>query len=287
VLTTQYIMIVQKLFALQQPPFSCTKSSYGSKKFSTKQNSLSTSADSAYCQAIVYLTEAIIFHGQCFWVEKFSTSTAYGTKVLCLTEVSLLVHGQYLHGSKSFLTYWGSPLRLRTVLTIPSCFSSISSTLQKLTSFLQGQQFSALEKQSYSSVDNAYAFKFQKTSFSSGRSSYELKRSLLYRGQPPCSSTLLTYPTVMCITSSSVKSAYGSKKSCASQKPCSSSAYNSYGYKSYVPYRSSSPRLESPYRSKSSALCRSHFHPPWTILTGPKVMCLTEANLVRIQYLWI
>ena len=115
-------MIVQKLFALQQPPFSCTKSSYGSKKFSTKQNSLSTSADSAYCQAIVYLTEAIIFHGQCFWVEKFSTSTAYGTKVLCLTEVSLLVHGQYLHGSKSFLQYWGSPLRLRTVLTIPSCF---------------------------------------------------------------------------------------------------------------------------------------------------------------------
>jgi hypothetical protein len=94
---------------VQQPPFSCTKSSYGSKKFSTKQNSLSTSADSAYCQAIVYLTEAIIFHGQCFWVEKFSTSTAYGTKVLCLTEVSLLVHGQYLHGSNSFCTiiiYW-------------------------------------------------------------------------------------------------------------------------------------------------------------------------------------
>jgi hypothetical protein len=47
-------------------------------------------------------------------------------------------------------------------------------------------------------VDNAYAFKFQKTSFSSGRSSYELKRSLLYRGQPPCSSTLLACPTAMC-----------------------------------------------------------------------------------------
>lgn len=40
----------------------------------------------------------------------------------CLTEVGLLVHGQYLHGSKSFLQYWGSPLCLRTVLTIPSCF---------------------------------------------------------------------------------------------------------------------------------------------------------------------
>jgi hypothetical protein len=84
-----------------------------------------------------------------------------------------------------------------------------------------------------------------------------------------------------------LKSAYGSKNSCVSQKPSSSSAYSPYVYKRYVPYRSSFPRRESPYRSKSSTLCRSHFHHPWTILTGPKVLCLTEANLIRVQYLLI